>query len=195
MPEVVDPSVVPVPTVGFYRRRLPVELYLRRCNLRLVSVNVDSRIVEPGSDDFVDQAWELKESIHHTEGVLKQRRSFFVQAYTGSTVHCFVENRTDLIGFASVRRDGYILFLAVSRDFRGEGIGRRLIRQVAADHRSVTCHARTTNRNALEFYEHLGFEIVRRIDGYYEDGGDAFYLKLADEPSMTDRLAEFIRGR
>ncbi|USZ71733.1 GNAT family N-acetyltransferase [Natronosalvus halobius] len=158
-----------------------------------MSVNIDSRVVEPGNDEFVDSAWDLKEVISRDEGVLKQRRNFFVDAYRRSTVHCYVRNGTDLVGFAAVRRDGYILFLAVSPDCRGKGIGKRLVAQVAEDHRSITCHARTTNENALQFYEHLGFEIKRRIDNYYEDGGDAYYLKLGSSAGLSDRISELIR--
>jgi len=157
-----------------------------------VSVNIDSRVVTPGSDDFVDDAWELKEEINRLEGVLKQRKDFFSDAYRRSTVHCYLQGGT-LIGFAAVRRDGYILFLAVDPAHRGEGIGKRLVARVADDHETVTCHARTTNENALQFYEHLGFEIKRRIDNYYEDGGDAYYLKLGAETRITDRISELMR--
>ncbi|MFC4246329.1 GNAT family N-acetyltransferase [Natribaculum luteum] len=156
-----------------------------------MSVNVDSRVVAPGSDEYVEDAWELKERIHQREGVLKQRRGFFTDAYRRATVHCSLEDEK-LVGFAAVRRDGYILFLAVSPEYRGEGIGKRLIACVAEDHNTITCHARTSNENALQFYEHLGFEIKRRIDNYYEDGGDAYYLKLGDG-GITDRISDLVR--
>ena len=158
-----------------------------------MSVNIDSRVVGPGSDDFVEEAWQLKELISRAEGVLKQQRNFFTDAYRRSTVHCYVQDGTRLVGFAAVRRDGYILFLAVDPDFRGQGIGKRLVAHVAEDHRSITCHARTTNENALQFYEHLGFEIKRRIDNYYEDGGDAYYLKLGSSAGLADRISDLIR--
>jgi len=157
-----------------------------------VSVNIDSRVVPPGSDDFVDEAWKLKEQIQQQEGVLKQRYDFFTDAYRRSTVHCYLQNET-LIGFAAVRRDGYILFLAVSPDCRSQGIGKRLVARVAEDHDTITCHARTSNENALQFYEHLGFEIKRRIDGYYEDGGDAYYLKLGSDVGIADRISDLVR--
>ncbi|QLG48246.1 GNAT family N-acetyltransferase [Natrinema halophilum] len=157
-----------------------------------MSVNIDSRVVAPGSDDFVDEAWQLKEEINRQEGVLKQRHDFFTDAYRRSTVHCYVQ-KGDLIGFAAVRRDGYLLFLAVAPDYRSEGIGKRLIAHVAEDHDAITCHARTTNENALQFYEHLGFEIKRRIDNYYEDGGDAYYLKLGADVGIADRITDLIR--
>ena len=97
----------------------------------------------------------------------------------------------DVVAFASVRRDGYVLFLAVDPAHRGRGFGERLITDVVAEYTSVSCHARTTNERALGFYEHLGFEVERRIDGYYEDGGDAYYLTLGTE-SLRDRLSEFV---
>ncbi|WP_247728872.1 GNAT family N-acetyltransferase [Halovivax limisalsi] len=160
-----------------------------------MSVNIDRRTVPAGTDDYVAEAWELKETIHEREGVLKQRRDFFTDAYRRSTVHCIFTDHesTTLAGFVTVRRDGYILFLAVDPDCRGEGIGKQLVGTVVSDHRSVTCHARTTNENALQFYEHLGFEITRRIDNYYEDGGDAYYLKLNTDVGLTDKLADFVR--
>jgi len=63
---------------------------------------------------------------------------------------------------------------------------------VAQEHRSVTRHARTTNTGALGFYEHLGFEVVRRIDDYYEDGGDAYYLKLGGGRVLRERLSGIV---
>ncbi|MFB6160690.1 MAG: GNAT family N-acetyltransferase [Haloferacaceae archaeon] len=157
-----------------------------------MSVNVEKRVDGPGNADHVTEAWKLKERIRETDGVLRQRRGFFTDAYRRSTTHLRFCN-DDLVGFASVRRDGYILFLGVAPDARGEGHGRRLVAEVADDHRSVTCHARTTNDGALRFYEHLGFEIVRRVDAYYEDGGDAYYLRLGEGASLRDRLSELLR--
>ncbi|ELY95471.1 GNAT family N-acetyltransferase [Natrialba taiwanensis] len=157
-----------------------------------MSVNIDRRVVTPGNDEFVEQAWQLKEQINQQEDVLKQRRDFFTDAYRRSTVHCYVLDN-ELVGFAAVRRDGYILFLAVSPARRGEGLGKRLVARVADDHETITCHARTSNENALQFYEHLGFEIKRRIDNYYEDSGDAYYLKLGSGDGIADRISDLMR--
>ena len=157
-----------------------------------MSVNIDLQVVPSGSDEYVDDAWELKERIREDEGVLKQRKGFFTDAYQRSRVHAYVEG-DDLVAFVATRRDGYILFLAVDPDFRDEGLGKHLVAQVADEHRTVTCHARTSNENALRFYEHLGFDIKRRIDNYYEDAGDAYYLKLGDNAGIASRLSEFLR--
>jgi ribosomal protein S18 acetylase RimI-like enzyme len=159
-----------------------------------VSVNIQRRVVSPGNDEYANRAWKLKERIRREDGVLRQRRRFFKNAYERSTVYLYADRSTDdLVGFAAVRRDGYILFLAVNDEYRGQGFGKRLVARVADDYGSVTCHARTTNEEALAFYEHLGFEVKRRIDSYYEDGGDAYYLKLGDDESIREKLANLLR--
>ncbi|MFB6107960.1 MAG: GNAT family N-acetyltransferase [Haloplanus sp.] len=157
-----------------------------------MSVTVEKRVDGPGSTEHVEDAWALKERIRRTEGVLKQRKRFFVDAYRRATTHLlYVED--GLVGFASARRDGYILFLAVAPERRGEGHGRRLVAEVAQDHRTVTCHARTTNDHALDFYRTVGFEIQRRIERYYEDDGDAYYLRLGPDERLRDRLTDLLK--
>jgi len=179
-----------------------------------VSVNIDFEVARPGDDSYVEQAWQLKEHIRREEDVLKQRKGFFTDAYRRSTVHLLVTSepprsegasrrreRADdddgnerLMGFAAVRRDGYILFLAVEPEFRGEGVGKRLVGRVAENHDSVTCHARASNQNALGFYEHLGFGVERHIENYYEDSGDAYYLKLGGNDGLTQKISDFVRS-
>jgi len=157
-----------------------------------VSVNVESLIVDRGDDDYVGVAWDLKESIRREDGVLRQRRGFFRDAYRRSKTYLYVDRANDqLVGFAAVRSDGYVLFLAVAPAYRGHGFGKRLVARVAEDYGTVTCHARATNDEAIGFYRHLGFEVRRRIDNYYEDGGDAYYLKLGDE-TIREKLSKLI---
>lgn len=159
-----------------------------------MSVNLERRTVSAGDDAFLEPVWALKERIRREEGVLKQRRSFFARAYRRSTVHVYRDPDADeIVGFAAVRSDGYLLFLAVHPDHRQEGFGERLVAQALSDHDRVTCHARTSNQGALAFYERIGFETVRRIDRYYEDGGDAYYLRIGDSAGLADRLSSLLR--
>ena len=117
----------------------------------VVSVNIRRRVIDPGENEHVQRAWALKERIRETDGVLRQRHHFFENAYKRSTVYLYVDRSRDtLVGFAAVRRDGYILFLAVAPEYREEGIGKRLVARVAEDYSTVTCHARTTNASAKE---------------------------------------------
>lgn len=162
-----------------------------------MSVTIDTRVIGTGDDEFIEKAWALKERIRQQEDVLKQRRGFFVDAYRRSQVYALVDPGFDdetLVGFAATRRDGYILFLAVDPEYRGEGFGRQLIASVANDHNTITCHARATNDSALSFYKHLGFEIQRRVDNYYEDQGDAYYLRIG-EGGLASKLSRFMPGK
>ena len=160
----------------------------------VVSVNVERRVVSSGSADLVEEAWDLKERIRRDEDVLKQRKGFFTNAYRRSTVHLLVRSpEEEVIGLAAVRRDGYLLFLAVDEAFRGEGFGADLVGAAVEDHDTVSCHARTTNDDAVRFYEHLGFEVERRVENYYEDGGGAYYLTLGDDRSgLKERLTSHL---
>lgn len=156
-----------------------------------MSTTVEARIDPPGEAAHVERAWELKERIRQQEGILKQRRRFFSHAYRRARVYLYFAD-DDLVGFAAARSDGYLLFLAVAPEHRGRGFGERLVADVADDADTVTCHARATNEEALGFYRHLGFEHVREITNYYEDGGDAYYLRLGDGDRLRDRISELL---
>lgn len=160
-----------------------------------MSATLELRAVEAGSDDYIDAAWELKELIRRREGVLKQRRRFFYQAYRRARCHVLISPEDGLIGFASTRSDGYLLFLGVHPDHRGEGLGRHLVSAVAEEHDVIDCHTRCTNQEAIEFYRHLGFSLDQRINNYYEDGGDAYLLRLGNPSSLTDRLRDYLPSK
>jgi len=155
---------------------------------------VEQVVVPRGDDRWVEEAWALKERIREAEGVLRQRRSFFDRAYRRARIHCFRAGDA-MVGFAAARTDGYVLFLAVAPEYRGQGFGERLVAAVAEECDTVTCHARATNEDALGFYRHLGFETVRHVAGYYEDGGDAYYMRLGEgDGGIRERLADILRG-
>lgn len=159
-----------------------------------VSVSVETTVVPPGDDAHVGDAWELKEYIRQEDGVLKQRRRFFVNAYRQANTHLIqTSDGSEIVGFSCTREGGYLLFLAVHPEYQGLGFGRELVGALADEHDQITCHARVSNADALAFYEGLGFEIIREIGGYYEDGGDAYYLRLGDVESLTSRLIQLFR--
>lgn len=143
-------------------------------------------VVPPTSDEGLAAAWRVKESIRRAEGIFQQDRSFFGRAYRRARVYRLRDERADrLAGFAAVRSDGYMLFLAVARADRGTGLGRRLVEAAAEDHPVLTCHVRATNDDAIGFYEHVGFEVGRRVGRYYRDGTDALFMRYDPGPSIA----------
>jgi ribosomal-protein-alanine N-acetyltransferase len=78
---------------------------------------------------------------------------------------------------------GHVKDLAVRPDARGVGLGRRLlsqaIRRMASDGATlVKLEVREHNDAALSLYRDEGFELLRRVPGYYEDGETALVMVL-----------------
>ncbi|ELY54277.1 ribosomal protein S18-alanine N-acetyltransferase [Natronolimnohabitans innermongolicus] len=79
------------------------------------------------------------------------------------------------------RQLGHLKDIAVHPDHRGEGIGTALLRRtlaVLAAHGadSVKLEARRSNEGAKRLYRQFGFEPLRRVPGYYENGEDAIVM-------------------
>lgn len=78
---------------------------------------------------------------------------------------------------------GHIKDIAVHPDRRGEGIGSTLLTRAltvlesdGAD--SVKLEVRASNDVAKHLYRRFGFDVLRTVPGYYEDGEDAVVMLL-----------------
>lgn len=74
--------------------------------------------------------------------------------------------------------------LAIQPELRGRGVGRALLDASVAAAREHACLAlrlevRTDNAPAIKLYQQAGFVRIGRLDGYYEDGADAWRYELA----------------
>eukprot|EP01025_Chloroclados_australasicus_P017507 TRINITY_DN1893_c0_g1_i3.p2 TRINITY_DN1893_c0_g1~~TRINITY_DN1893_c0_g1_i3.p2 ORF type:complete len:199 (-),score=24.24 TRINITY_DN1893_c0_g1_i3:521-1117(-) len=90
---------------------------------------------------------------------------------------------------------GYIAMLVVEDQYRGKGIGSRLVRLAIEEMIQIGCHeavleAEVTNEGALKLYHKLGFIRDKRLRRYYMNGGDAFRLKLMF-PNAEQALESF----
>jgi ribosomal-protein-alanine N-acetyltransferase len=75
-----------------------------------------------------------------------------------------------------------IISLAVDPAEREAGVGaalmERTIRKLKrAEIRTIELAVRPENTAALRFYRRFGFTAIKRIAGYYEDGGDAVWMR------------------
>ncbi|MFB6220571.1 MAG: ribosomal protein S18-alanine N-acetyltransferase [Halolamina sp.] len=78
---------------------------------------------------------------------------------------------------------GHLKDIAVHPSAQGEGVGRALLERVlltlsveGAD--VVKLEVRESNDTAQSLYEDVGFEPIRRVPGYYDDGEDAYVMVL-----------------
>ncbi len=106
-----------------------------------------------------------------------------------------VAEEREVIGFliACCERSGgravfHVHDLATAPESRRQGVATALLEDlirsaIAARVSSLRLEVRPQNEAALRFYARHGFETIRRIYRYYEDGGDALRMELDLHPS------------
>jgi len=72
-----------------------------------------------------------------------------------------------------------ILMLAVDKNFRRQGIGSSLLKELLLRFpaRRIYLEVRTDNREAIKFYEKHGFRIKEKIENFYTDDSPAFLME------------------
>jgi ribosomal-protein-alanine N-acetyltransferase len=67
--------------------------------------------------------------------------------------------------------------MAVHPDYRGTGIGKRLMQHVLNDEDVFFLEVRISNEGAKKVYEKYGFKVIDLRKGYYADGEDAYVMR------------------
>ncbi len=115
-------------------------------------------------------------------------RSYFLELYGECREGFLVAKvRRRIAGYALTcveGRNGEIGSLAVLPDYRRQGVAdalmKRTLRVLKAERvRRVELMVRTGNDAAAALYRRFGFRRVRRVRGYYDDGGDGFLMVRA----------------
>ena len=100
------------------------------------------------------------------------------------------------VGFWFIVDEAHISTLAVHPDFRGQGIGRRLLEEalVEALRRGadlVTLEVRASNQRSIDLYKEFGFRVKARKPRYYRDNHeDALLMVLDDLPGWRQLIRE-----
>lgn len=77
---------------------------------------------------------------------------------------------------------GTIVSIAVKKDYRKKGIGKKLLDSIIEYFKSknvslINLQVRIDNYEAISFYEKNGFKKVKVLKNYYSDGCDAFLME------------------
>ena len=79
-----------------------------------------------------------------------------------------------LVSRTLVEGETELLNLAVTPEFRRQGVARKLVKSLLAESPGVVyLEVRESNRAARKFYDHMGFQEVSSRPGYYRDPSEA----------------------
>jgi ribosomal-protein-alanine acetyltransferase len=141
-------------------------------DIRLARVDDLTAIVGIENKSFDRDAWDRELFLDYL--AQSARSVFLVAAIDGEVVGY-------ALAFQSQTR-AEIHSIAVAPAERGRGVAVALLRRVFAILRrrgfqTVSLSVRIENQAAIGLYRKLGFERVRRVNGYYEDGAPAWRMR------------------
>lgn len=94
--------------------------------------------------------------------------------------YCLAIATNGINGFTKC--SGMIVSIAVLEQFRRKGIAKKLLEEslsrLKRNCSDVSLHVRISNVNAQSLYKQMGFVKTRLIPKYYNDGEDAYEMKL-----------------
>ena len=114
-------------------------------------------------------------------------REFFLEYLAQSARSVFLVAAIDrrIVGYALAfqsRTRAEIHSIAIAPGQRGRGIAAAFLKRTLAQLRrrgfeTVSLNVRLENKAAIGLYRKLGFQRVRRVNGYYEDGAPAWRMR------------------
>jgi ribosomal-protein-alanine N-acetyltransferase len=81
------------------------------------------------------------------------------------------------IGVEKILDEAHIINMAVHPDYRGKGIGKRLMQHILNDEEVFFLEVRVSNGSAKKIYEKYGFKDISIRKSYYADGEDAYVMR------------------
>lgn len=122
---------------------------------------------------------------HAPKAFLVAEKSDSVVGY----IMCRIERGISSFGRLPTKK-GHIVSVAVLPEFRHLGIGTKLVEQgiegmVEYGASEFFLEVRKANEDAISVYENLGFEVKRKLKGYYRDGEDA-YMMVKDYDASSE---------
>ena len=95
-----------------------------------------------------------------------------------------------VIFWLKYQNQGHIISIAVDKNYRRKGIGRKLLIKAISllsllDIDRIYLEVNETNKSAVEFYKSFPFVVDRVVPGYYDNGDGAIVMYLEIERSKV----------
>jgi len=110
--------------------------------------------------------------------------TFIVAEENGEVVGyimCRIETGLSNFGLLGIARKAHVISIAVLPAHQRQGIGLALMQEAMRNmllYKARECYleVRMSNTPAVSLYKKMGFDIIKRIRGYYIDGEDAYIM-------------------
>lgn len=112
------------------------------------------------------QVWEDSVRATHDflpEGYILLLREHVLRRYLDAVMLICCKDRQRICGFAGVA-NGRVDMLFVAPGYRGQGVGKRLLRYAISELNAEYLDVNEQNPRALGFYLHEGFEVIGRSE-------------------------------
>ena len=113
-------------------------------------------------------------------------RDAFTKELTSNkhSIYMVVEEESSILAYAglwNIVDEGYITNIAVKQDRRGEGLGKKVTQALIEEGKkhnilSFTLEVRVSNKNAINLYKKLGFEIYGVRKNFYDKPKEDAYV-------------------
>ena len=142
-------------------------------------VEIDSDFVPPLSGRSSTSQLDFSEpkppghTFPYLEGLLRQE---IITAYIGNSLTGFLSYIEDFEDISlGLPRSNYITTIAVSRAFRGKGIGKLLYSEALKDNRTFTTRTWTRDDAQISTLEKFGFKPLKVIENHRGPGVHTIY--------------------
>ncbi len=134
-----------------------------------MALQADISPVQPDDYPRVVEVWESSvRATHHfvAESDIQIFKPMVRDVLQHLNLACVRDNEGLVVGFTAVT-DGNVDMLFIHADWRGQGVGGRLLRYAVDMMGAVALDVNEQNQQALGFYQRMGFEVVGRseLDG------------------------------
>lgn len=139
--------------------------------IKIIEISDLRQMVEIEKENYRDP-WDFK--ILYYE-VVKNEKTRFYGAYIDNLL-------VGYLGFWQIFETADIINVAVSKKFQRQGIATALFKHLfkqakVLSLKTITLEVNTKNMVATNLYYKLGFKIIRFIENYYDNDGDAYMMQ------------------
>ncbi|GGO70431.1 GNAT family N-acetyltransferase/peptidase C39 family protein [Bowmanella pacifica] len=153
-------------------------------------------VIRPAQSADISDLVALEKASFTTDRISRRSFTYFIRKGHCSLIVAY--DGAQLAGYALVLyRNGTQLArlysIAVSDASRGKGVAQQLLseaEQRAADELCLfmRLEVRVDNQAAIHLYQKLKYRPIGKVEGYYEDGGDALQMERALRPTSLGKL-------